>query len=239
MTDPWNPSNPSTPTPPTQSVPDQAREHTIGPASQPTQPVPVVSDPATERTVPPVPPPGSPPPGSPPPGAPAPYGTPGWSQAPAPGGPTLPPPPDPRYQNRRDGLTPLTIVLLVTGAVILGAAATLLVAKVVSGPEPTSPATTAESPDPTTGPSTSITTDTTPTTPTTNTLVTAPSLADVRTLPQGYFCRDLKAMGYDVDAAIEYFLYWGRPEQMDADHNGIPCETVYPDAAAAWSRGGN
>lgn len=53
-------------------------------------------------------------------------------------------------------------------------------------------------------------------------------------LPSGLLCRDLADRGYDVYEAIDYYLVQGLPDRMDADGNGIPCETVYPDAASAW-----
>ena len=43
----------------------------------------------------------------------------------------------------------------------------------------------------------------------------------------GLYCRDLKAMGYNWSEAIAYWNYWGDPDNMDIDLNGIPCETVY------------
>jgi len=60
---------------------------------------------------------------------------------------------------------------------------------------------------------------------------------DVRALPAGLFCRDLKAKGYSYVAAIDYWRLHGQPNQMDADRNGIPCETVYSrsDVAAYWN----
>lgn len=66
---------------------------------------------------------------------------------------------------------------------------------------------------------------------------TAPKAAgDVRALPSGLFCRDLKAKGYSYVAATDYWRLHGQPNQMDADRNGIPCETVYPrsDVALYW-----
>lgn len=65
------------------------------------------------------------------------------------------------------------------------------------------------------------------------------STANVYDLPPGLLCRDLKARGFDVYDAIAYYLNWGSPSDMDADHNGIPCETVYPNAADAWNSGGD
>lgn len=60
---------------------------------------------------------------------------------------------------------------------------------------------------------------------------------DVAALPAGLFCRDLKARGYSYVAAISYWRAHGQPNQMDADRNGIPCETVYSraDVASYWS----
>ncbi len=46
----------------------------------------------------------------------------------------------------------------------------------------------------------------------------------------GLFCRDLEAAGFDFAQAVAYWLTEGAPERMDADKNGIPCETVYPTA---------
>ncbi len=36
--------------------------------------------------------------------------------------------------------------------------------------------------------------------------------------------------------AVRYWWYYGMPDRMDADKNGIPCETVYSSAAvnAFW-----
>ncbi|HEY3559986.1 MAG TPA: hypothetical protein VGL05_21100 [Kribbella sp.] len=64
-----------------------------------------------------------------------------------------------------------------------------------------------------------------------------PAARDVRALPAGLFCRDLDAKGYSYVAAVDYWRLHGQPNQMDADRNGIPCETVYPrsDVAAYWN----
>ena len=53
----------------------------------------------------------------------------------------------------------------------------------------------------------------------------------------GLFCRDLMARGYSYVAATDYWRMHGQPNQMDADRNGIPCETVYAprDVSAYWS----
>lgn len=51
---------------------------------------------------------------------------------------------------------------------------------------------------------------------------------DVRNLRTNLFCRDLLAQGYSYTASVDYWRMHGQPDQMDADRNGIPCETVYP-----------
>lgn len=53
-------------------------------------------------------------------------------------------------------------------------------------------------------------------------------------LASGLYCRDLDAMGYGFSEAAAYWLAEGAPDRMDADHNGIPCETVYPDEYEAF-----
>lgn len=47
-------------------------------------------------------------------------------------------------------------------------------------------------------------------------------------LPSGLLCRDLHSSGHSYGDALSYWFHWGMPKQMDADQNGIPCETVYP-----------
>ncbi len=46
-------------------------------------------------------------------------------------------------------------------------------------------------------------------------------------LATGLFCRDLFDLGFGYDDAAAYWVREGRPDRMDADRNGIPCETVY------------
>ena len=55
-------------------------------------------------------------------------------------------------------------------------------------------------------------------------------------LGAGLFCRDLAARGATYAQAVAYWWYYDRPSRMDADKNGIPCETVYPAATvnAFW-----
>lgn len=47
-------------------------------------------------------------------------------------------------------------------------------------------------------------------------------------LDSGLFCRDLARLGHGFGDAMVYWVREGLPDRMDADHNGIPCETVYP-----------
>jgi hypothetical protein len=49
-------------------------------------------------------------------------------------------------------------------------------------------------------------------------------------LAGGLFCRDVAAAGYSFDQALAYWVREGRPSRMDADGNGLPCETVYAAA---------
>jgi hypothetical protein len=53
-------------------------------------------------------------------------------------------------------------------------------------------------------------------------------------LPSGLLCADLESMGIGVYEALVYYVWEGYPSRMDADGDGIPCETVYPDAAVVW-----
>ena len=53
-------------------------------------------------------------------------------------------------------------------------------------------------------------------------------------LPSGLLCRDLRDRGVSVRDALDYFIYEGFPDRMDADGNGVPCETVYSDASRIW-----
>jgi hypothetical protein len=51
----------------------------------------------------------------------------------------------------------------------------------------------------------------------------------------GLLCRDVAAAGYlQFDNAVAYWLREGRPDRMDADLNGIPCETVYEPFEIEW-----
>lgn len=99
-----------------------------------------------------------------------------------------------------------------------------------TAPPTTAPPTTAP---PTTAPPTTAPPSTAP--PSTQ-LPAGQTLGDVRNQPAGLFCRDLEAKGYSYAAAVDYWYFHGQPDQMDADRNGIPCETVYSRRAvgAYW-----
>ena len=43
----------------------------------------------------------------------------------------------------------------------------------------------------------------------------------------GLFCRDLEPAGYSFSGAVAYWVREGARDRMDADRNGIPCETLY------------
>ncbi len=53
------------------------------------------------------------------------------------------------------------------------------------------------------------------------------SAGEPAVLEAGLFCRDLADRGHGFPAAVGYWLREGIPDRMDADGNGIPCETVY------------
>jgi hypothetical protein len=79
------------------------------------------------------------------------------------------------------------------------------------------------------------TTTTVPSTTTTTTTTTT-TLAAIGSLESGLYCRDLVPLGYGYADAVAYWTREGRPDRMDADRNGIPCETVYDakDVIAFW-----
>lgn len=55
-----------------------------------------------------------------------------------------------------------------------------------------------------------------------------PDARNATGLEAGLFCRDLDRLGYGFWGAVPYWLAEGAPARMDADGNGIPCETVFP-----------
>jgi hypothetical protein len=61
-----------------------------------------------------------------------------------------------------------------------------------------------------------------------DTLVPPPPEPSSTALAPGLLCRDVAHAGYGYLPALTYWVREGRPSRMDADANGIPCETVYP-----------
>lgn len=55
-------------------------------------------------------------------------------------------------------------------------------------------------------------------------------------LAEGLFCRDLVAQDVSYADAVGYWAAQGRPDRMDDDGNGVPCETTYDaaDVEAFW-----
>jgi len=103
---------------------------------------------------------------------------------------------------------------------------------------PTVTATTTSSPPRTTAvTTTALAPATTTTTSSTTTTLPQPVFEqNIEALAWGLFCRDLAAAGWDYTDAVAYWDAEGRPARMDADENGIPCETVYSssDVTAYW-----
>jgi hypothetical protein len=55
------------------------------------------------------------------------------------------------------------------------------------------------------------------------------ALGEISALPDGLRCSDLATFGLGPKQAVDYWFLWGAPGLMDADENGIPCETIWPD----------
>ncbi len=123
---------------------------------------------------------------------------------------------------RGGGVNRLTIVSVVACGVLASAVVGLLFLREPDDP-PLPPATT--SLPATSAPPNSLTIDPLPES---TTSLSAPVPASVGDLPGGLFCRDLRQIGLSFDVAVDYWVREGRTERMDIDHNGVPCETVYP-----------
>ena len=57
------------------------------------------------------------------------------------------------------------------------------------------------------------------------------ALGEISALPDSLRCAELDALGLGPKQAVDYWFLWGAPALMDADSNGIPCETVWPGVA--------
>ncbi len=55
------------------------------------------------------------------------------------------------------------------------------------------------------------------------------ALGEISALPDGLRCADLAALGLGPKQAVDYWFLWNGPDLMDADVDGIPCETVWSD----------
>ena len=55
------------------------------------------------------------------------------------------------------------------------------------------------------------------------------ALGEISALPDGLRCADLASLGLGPKQAVDYWFLWNGPSLMDADVDGIPCETVWQD----------
>ncbi len=53
------------------------------------------------------------------------------------------------------------------------------------------------------------------------------ALGDISALRGGLRCADLASLGFGPKQAVDYWFLWNGPSLMDADVDGIPCETVW------------
>lgn len=111
---------------------------------------------------------------------------------------------------------------------------------VADGPTTTASSTTAFGDTAAVSATTTVSTDTTkpatttmPTPAVTTATTTSIPTATATTNPPKVFCRDLAAQGYSYREALDFWVGEGAPDRMDADLNGIPCETVFEAADVA------
>jgi hypothetical protein len=57
------------------------------------------------------------------------------------------------------------------------------------------------------------------------------ALGEISALPPGLRCVELQRLGLGPKQAVDYWFFWGGPSLMDADGDGIPCETIWSDVA--------
>ncbi len=60
------------------------------------------------------------------------------------------------------------------------------------------------------------------------------SLPDFLGQPPGRLCAELQPEGFDYAAVFAYWEWDGRPDRMDSDTNGIPCESIYPPSEVVF-----
>ncbi|GAA1540971.1 hypothetical protein [Kribbella lupini] len=116
------------------------------------------------------------------------------------------------------GITAGLVAVLVTGLVVLA----------MHQPEDSGPRTQAVAPGRAAQPTPVPTVPLTPRP--SSTAASVKAFGDVRELPVGLLCRDLRQRGYGYAAAVDYWRIQGQPRRLDADRNGIPCEPEYPRA---------
>ena len=178
--------------------------------------------------------------GEPPPTAAVPVAVP-----PPPGSPPVAPTPAPTPPSGGGGTNAALIAVVAVLATLVVVGIVALVLSRNDGDDATAtstiaaPTTTTTTAATTTSLATTTSTSTTVATTTTAAPTTTPPATgpgDVIGQPAGLFCRDLKAKGYSYSAAVDYWRFNGQPDRMDADKNGIPCETVYPrsNVIAYW-----
>jgi hypothetical protein len=148
-------------------------------------------------------------------------------------------PPQPPTPPPQRSLAPFALVGAAAGVVIVLLAIIIFILHNTGRPDPSTaanaaPTVTVTPPPPT--PASRTDSVVKPKPPQRRSPPTSTGPGDVRGLPAGLFCRDLYAHGYSYSAAVDYWRMHGQPNQMDADRNGVPCETVYPlgDQADYW-----
>ena len=55
------------------------------------------------------------------------------------------------------------------------------------------------------------------------------ALGEISAIDEGLRCAELQNLGLGPKQAVDYWVLWGAPDLMDADLNGVPCETVWDD----------
>lgn len=88
---------------------------------------------------------------------------------------------------------------------------------------------------PTQAPATTTAPTTTPTTTATTRAPPKPTTTRLVLLP-GKYCATMRAAGWSFEQARAYYNDHGQPAHMDADGDGIPCETVYGEVGGPAPR---
>lgn len=151
--------------------------------------------------------------------------------SPPPGSPAPPPPASPP-----GGGSPALLAVAIGVGVLAAIALIVVIVLAVRGGDNGDEVVTGDTSAPTFDDATSVPPATRPST--TRPPATSPpsNPADPTQLEGGLLCRDLDARGYNYAEAVAYWADEGRPDRMDEDLNGYPCETVYPssEVVAYW-----